>query len=252
MELRIVNPELGFSKAPLVEPTEYGYLYMAARVQRSVIPWVLPSAKRARLLRVLKPLVRDLEKLDGVLRAKVFRAIVRPPTARFSSYLNARRPSLHVADFDVLVLVEARSRELADRVRESPAYLAMRSVLEREAEDLFVMSARNAKRIADVDTTRTGLFLFNHFAADDAGVMLELWEYLAAWYERETGLDNSVALVPRRGENDDYAIVNWARWDEHPLRHFWHQLAKRGFWRYVTANLETNHAGSMPIYCRLA
>lgn len=138
MELQIVNPELGFSKAPLVEPTEYGYLYMAARV-RSVIPWVLPSAKRARLLRVLKPLVRDLETLDGVLRAKVFRAIVRPPTARFSSYLNARR-SLHVADFDVFVLVEARSRELAERMRESTAYLAVRSVLEREAEGLFVMS----------------------------------------------------------------------------------------------------------------
>lgn len=39
MELQIVNPELGFSKAPLVEPTEYGYLYLAARVGRSVIPW---------------------------------------------------------------------------------------------------------------------------------------------------------------------------------------------------------------------
>ena len=113
------------------------------------------------------------------------------------------------------------------------------------------MTARNAKRIADLDTSRRGLFLFNHFAADDARVMLQLWEYLADWYEKETGLDNSVALVPRR-KGSDYAVVNWARWDASPLRHFCHQLSKKSFWSYVTANLEANHAGSMPIYCRLA
>ena len=82
--------------------------------------------------------------------------------------------------------------------------------------------------------------------------MLDLWEYLAGWYSVETGLDNSVALTPIDPSRSDYAIVNWARWDEHPLLHFWHQLSKRSFWSYVTANLEANHAGSMPVYCRLA
>jgi hypothetical protein len=104
----------------------------------------------------------------------------------------------------------------------------------------------------DIRTMKKGLFLFNHFAADDAGVMLQLWDYLAGWYAVETGLDNSVAMVPLDGEKSDYAIVNWARWDVSPLQHFWHQLSKRSFWRYVTANLEANRAGSMPIYCRLA
>jgi hypothetical protein len=114
------------------------------------------------------------------------------------------------------------------------------------------MRARNARRIGDVDTSTQGLFLFNHFVADNSRVMLPLWERLAAWYVAETGLKNSVALVPEAGERFDYQIVNWARWDSSPLPHFWRQLSKRSFWRYVTANLDANHAASMPVYCRLA
>jgi hypothetical protein len=88
--------------------------------------------------------------------------------------------------------------------------------------------------------------------ADEQSVMLELWEYLAGWYAVETGLDNSVALVPEPGEKSDYAIVNWARWNVSPLRHVWHQLTKKSFWNYVTKNLEANHAAAMPIYYRRA
>ncbi|HZO26260.1 MAG TPA: hypothetical protein VFH48_09755 [Chloroflexota bacterium] len=58
--------------------------------------------------------------------------------------------------------------------------------------------------------------------------------------------------MPIERSKSDYTIVNWARWDENPLLHFWHQLSKRRFWSYVAANLEENHAGSMPVYCRLA
>jgi hypothetical protein len=58
--------------------------------------------------------------------------------------------------------------------------------------------------------------------------------------------------MPIENHRGDFAIVNWARWDQRPLRHFWQQLSKRGFWKYVTVNLEANQAASMPIYCRLA
>jgi hypothetical protein len=58
------------------------------------------------------------------------------------------------------------------------------------------LNARNVWRIADVDTSRGGLFLFNHFVAGDRQVILDLWDYLADWYRVETGLDNSVALGP--------------------------------------------------------
>lgn len=82
--------------------------------------------------------------------------------------------------------------------------------------------------------------------------MLQLWDHLAGWYVAETGLRNSVALLPLAGEPADYAIVNWPEWDTTPLHHFWNQLSKQRFWRYVAANLEANQAASMPIYCRMA
>jgi hypothetical protein len=249
---RIVNADPRYPKATLTEPTTHGYVYVAAAVRPSPIPLVLPSVERSSLLVRLKELAGDLERLGTVVKATVFRAIVVPPTARSSSYLKGRRASLHVANFDVAVLVQTTTPATAREVQTAPAYEALMNALRSNAEAMYVIAARNARRIGDVDTTRKGLFLFNHFAADDAGVMVQLWEYLAGWYTAETGLDNSVALVRLDGERSDYAIVNWARWDENPLRHFWRQLSKKSFWSYVAANLEANRAGSMPIYYRLA
>jgi hypothetical protein len=55
-----------------------------------------------------------------------------------------------------------------------------------------------------------------------------------------------------KGQRSDYVIVNWARRDGGALRHFFHQLSKRSYWRYVVGNLEANRAASMPVYCRMA
>jgi hypothetical protein len=175
-----------------------------------------------------------------------------PPTAKFSAYLKSRGSDVQIANFDVLVLIEARSPSTAKELERAPVVRALIDVLEADASKVSVVAARNAKRIGDVDVSRDGLFLFNHFVAEDARVMDELWDHLAGWYAVETGLDNSVAMVPLEGQRADYAIVNWARWDSSPLRHFWSQLSKRSFWKYVTANLDVNHAAAMPVYCRLA
>jgi hypothetical protein len=252
LDLQIVNPDAKYSKVDLVEPTAHGFIYVAAAVRPGSTPLVLANADRKNLLEMLKHLADGLLRLGPVVNATVFRAIVMPPTSWFSRYLKEHRNGLHVANFDVLVLIETTSPETAREVQESAAYRVLVDVLRVKAETLHMVAARNIRRIANVDTTRQGLFLFNHFAADDAGVMRQLWEYLADWYAVETGLDNSVALAPVDGERSDYAIINWARWDTSPTRHFWHQLSKRSFWRYVTANLDANHAASMPIYCRLA
>jgi hypothetical protein len=40
-----------------------------------------------------------------------------------------------------------------------------------------------------------------------------VWDYLAGWYEAETGLDNSILLEPLKGEQSDYVLINHARWD---------------------------------------
>ncbi|MDO8540713.1 MAG: hypothetical protein Q7S40_09785 [Opitutaceae bacterium] len=174
-----------------------------------------------------------------------------PPTARFSSYLKERGSRVERANFDVIVLIQASSLAAARDVQMSPAYGFMLAAIRKASRPVHVIAARNARRIGDVAAGK-GLFLFNHFAAEDVSVMLPLWEYLAGWYVAETGLTNSIALVPEEGGKSDYAIINWARWDVSPLRHFWTQLTKPSFWRTVPRNLDANHAASMPIYCRLA
>jgi hypothetical protein len=236
-----------------MEPTRRGYIYVAACVQPHGAV-VLPTPKRFRLLRRLKDLTRGLERVEGVIKGDVFRAIIVPPPERFSMYLQERTPPMQPADFDVAALVQTISPSAAQEVARSAAYRALVEAMRTASLDrrVFTMVAHNAKRIANVDTSRDGLFLFNHFAADDPSVMLHLWDYLADWYTKETGLNNSIALVPEAGQRSDYSIVNWARWEMGPLRHFWHQLSKKSFWRYITQNLEANHAASMPIYCRLA
>jgi hypothetical protein len=250
--LRLVNADPKYPKATLIPPTIRGYLYVAAAVRPGTLPVVLPSAHRSQLLNTLKTLTKDLAAVDAVVKIDLFRALVMPPTASFSAYLKERRTSLRVANFDVLLLIQTTSPATARNLQDTPAYRTLVETVRREAERVHIMSARNVRRIGDVDTTREGLFLFNHFAADHADVMLELWEYLAVWYVKDTGLRNSIALMPTAGESSDYTIVNWARWDTNPVRHFWHQLSKRSFWKYVTTNLDVNRAASMPIYCRLA
>lgn len=182
----------------------------------------------------------------------MFRAIAIPPTLRTSSYLRDRRPSVHPPRFDVLVLVETSSPEKAAEVRRTAAYAALADAMKRAAETVHVLSARNEKRVADVDENRQGLFLFNHFVAEDRRTGTELWEHLASWFGKETGLDNSILLVPLDGERSDYAFINESRWDTSLPRHLWNQLRNKTFRSFVLANLEANRVGSMPVFYRLA
>ncbi|MGH2370011.1 MAG: hypothetical protein ACRDI2_17675 [Chloroflexota bacterium] len=251
-ELRIVNPDPRYSKVRQIEPTTLGYLYVAATVRPGPIPLVLPSVDRSSLLVRLKELARGLERLDAVVKATVFRALVIPPTARLNAYLRERGTSVRVPRFDVVVLVETTSPEATRDVQAAPAYDALMDALRSNAEAVQVIAARNAKRIGDVDKSRQGLFLFNHFVADDASVGLALWDYLADWFAVETGLDNSILLVPLDGERSTYAFVNHARWDVSLPQFLWHQLSKKSFRSYVLANLEANRVGSLPVLYRLA
>lgn len=249
--LHILHPSPKFPRATLIEPTTRGYLYLAAAV-RPGAPLVRANARRSAVLAEALAGLRKLSASPAVVQADLFRAIVMPPTGRFSAYLKERAGTIHIANFDVIALIQTDSPASARDLESAPAFIALREELDRSADYVHLAAARNIKRIGDVDTSRPGLFLFNHFAAADPDVMLELWDYLAGWYAAETGLNNSVAMMPLEGEPSDYTIINWARWDSRPLPHFWRQLSRPSFWRYVTANLDANHAASMPIYCRLA
>jgi hypothetical protein len=113
------------------------------------------------------------------------------------------------------------------------------------------MPARCIRSMGDVDKGRQGLFLFNHFDADDADdaeVALEVWELLAGWYATETDLDNSTLLSPIG--KADYVLVNHARWDVRIPTLVVRQFGKPSFWTGVRKMLKQNGVVAMPILYR--
>lgn len=242
MELRIVNPDPKYAQPPLAVPPTAGYLHIAASVAPPAgPPFVRPNAGRTRLLDQLKRSAADLEDVNGVARVSVYRAILIPPLGRSAQ---------HPARFDVAVLVETISPAALETVTDSASCQQILAATRAAARNVHVMAARCVRSLGEVDTTRPGLFLFNHFAAADPEIALELWEHLAGWYVAETGLDNSTLLAPN--EADDYALVNHARWDKSPARLAIEQFAKPSFSRYVRANLRAHQVTAMPALYRLA
>lgn len=246
MELKIVNPKPRYGRAPLIEPPPLGYIQVAAAVEppsRGPLPGRSP--RKQALLATLKSLARQLERLETVEKATVYRAILVPPPAGY-----AKEKASHVARHDVVLLIETTSPEVIDEVQRTEPYKLALEAVTGATSDVLVMTARCVRRIGDVDKTRQGLFLFNYFVADDPEVALELWDYLAGWYVVETGLRNSTLLAPIG--DADYVFVNHARWDESLPRFMVRQMAKPSFFTYMLANMRANRTGAMPLLYRLA
>ncbi len=250
MEPKIVHACPDYSTVELIEPTTLGYIHIAAEVAPRRAPFFPNSHEKTALLSRLKELGHDLERLESVERVTVFDAVVLPPPP--NGYVKERQDSIHIARFDIVILIETTSPAVLRAVQATPAYQALLDALQSNARTMHIIDARNARRINDVVRRPRGLFLFNYFVADDAQVALRLWDYLADWYAKETGMDNSVLLLPMEGEPSDYRFINHARWDVGLLRFLWRQMSRKSFRNYVLANLEANHVGSMPIMYRLA
>src|SRR5215831_12932155 len=103
MELAIVNPSPRWPSATLREPLPYGYIHLAAVVEpprQPGPPFPGRSERETALLVRLKALAAELERLEPVLGATVYRAVPVPP-------VGDQTP--HPARFDVAVLIEAGS-----------------------------------------------------------------------------------------------------------------------------------------------
>lgn len=243
MELNIVNSQPKYALPRFVDPPLNGYIHVAAAVEppRGRAPFPGRSAAKSALLERSKSLARQLQDLEDVQKATVYRATVIPPPGGAEVASPAR--------YDVVVLIETTTPEVIEQVQSAEPYRLLIEAVTRGSKDLHVMAARCVTCVADVDKSRQGMFLFNYFTGADAQVTLQLWGYLAGWYAVETGMDNSTLLQPV-GESD-YTIVNHARWNSLPA-FMMRQLAKKSFRTYVIANLRANQAVSMPILYRLA
>jgi hypothetical protein len=241
MALRIVNPQPNYPPVKLIEPTPLGYLHVAGVVDppRGRIPFPGNSPQKAALLTRLTSLARQLERLSTVEKATVYRAILIAPPSGY-----AKQQPTQLARSDVVVLIETTSPEVTGEVQTVEPYKLLVAAVQDAARDVHMMAARCVKRVADVDKTRQGLFLFNYFVADDAAVALQLWDYLAGWYAVETGLRNSTVLEPLG--DADYVFVNHARWDHSVPRFMLRQLTKPSFG--ATCSLTCRPIG--PARCR--
>ena len=249
MELRLVNPDPRYSKVRLIEPAPLGYLHVAAEVRAPKRPGpVLFSRERSQLVGALKVLGRQLEQVPGVQKVTVYEAIA---FGLPSAYVRQRATLIQPARFDVVVLAETDSPDMTQDVRGSTEYQALVDHLTAGSQRVHAIAARNIKRVGDVDKSRPGIFLFNYFVGEDPQVVLELWDYLAGWYQVETGLDNSTVLAPLEGEAPNFIIINHARWDGSLVSVLAKQLAKKSFRSYVLGNLDANQVGAMPVIYRL-
>ena len=251
--LRIVNPDPRYEAVQLLEPTALGYILLECSVVPAKIPFVMPSSGRSELIGQLKEIARRLATAEDVVDVHVFRSVIVPPGAKFFDYVKQHPDKVTPANYDVEVLIQTTSPMTARGLLMHPEFAALGAAMREHATTLNVLVARNGKRIGDIDLSRKDdLYLFNHFAGEDREVVCELWDYLADWYVKETGLQNSIGLVPMDDEQSSYAIVNFASWNDSLLGHFARSVGKSSFWKYIKANLDANRAASMPVYCRLA
>jgi hypothetical protein len=247
--LTVVNASERFPKVPaLVEPTTSGYILDAAQVDRRP-PFLPNSREKRRLISLCKQWCRELEADPNVVSAVVFDAILIPPGR--GEFIKERPGRVHIARFDLVILIETTSPQAIDAIEASPVYARMERAVEEEATDTYAVAATNVRRMGPVDHDTQGVFLFNYFFADDTARNLAVWEYTAGWFQKETGLDNSTVLLPREGERSDYRIINHCRWDR--LRDILPSLTlKSSFHNYVLANFEANNVAAMPILYRIA
>lgn len=246
--LRIVNAELRFPRVDLIEPSASRFIHIAAEIE-SRPPFLPDSSAKKQVLAKAKDACTRLAREPGVESAAVFTAILVPPG--LGEYAKQRADRLHIARFDLAVLIECDNADTVQRIQRHPAYEAMQRAIAEAASYVHAITATNPRRIGPVDHTRQGVFLFNHFAADSLAENLAVWDYTAGWFEVETNLHNSTVLLPDDPAKSQYSIINHCRWDR--LGDVLPSLLfKKTFHSYVLENFAANNVAAMPILYRLA
>ena len=247
-----VLPSAGtFPRVRLIDPIDSGFMLLAAEVDRPQGPlFLFASRRKRRLIEDCKQLCDRIRQQAGIRDASVFQALVAPPGGD-SPYLRRRGESIHVARFDVVILIETESLKAADDIRSGPLYRALDERVRGVARYVYATAATNVKRMGPVDHSRGGVFLFNYFVADRQAQNIAVWHYTAGWFQQETCLDNSTVLLPSGQAEAGYTLINHCRWPR--LRDVLPSLLfKRSFRRYVLEHFEANDTAPIPILYRLA
>jgi hypothetical protein len=246
-ELTIVNQQLNFPTVSLVAPSASVFVHIAAEVDARPA-FLRNSGRKQRAVARCKELCNRIQSAAGIVDAVVFDAILIPPGR--GEFINRRRERVHIARFDLAILIECASPGAVNALKTHPAYIEVLQVISGVASFTHSIVATNARRIAPVDHSRNGVFLFNYFFADSVDRNLAVWDYTAGWFQAETGLDNSTVLLPVDPDRSKYSIINHCRWDSLG-RVLPSLIFKKSFHSYVLDNFAANNVAAMPILYRL-
>jgi hypothetical protein len=245
-EIKITNPGERYHRASLIEPSPSGYVHIAAEIDPPSRPGPAgPTRARNDALAELSHAGSRLVEQHPRWKIELFRAVGFPP---LDALPIPERYRSAAAFYDVIVLITTGNTAELRSLPEDPAYQAVLNLLEQRGGRVTITRARNARRIADVPPDEK-LHLFNHFLADDGGA-LEVWDYLAGWYQQEMRLRNSEVLAPIDPDSTPFAFINHASWNMTLPRFISRQLARRSFRDFVLTNLRDNNIGSLPFLYR--
>jgi hypothetical protein len=245
-QTKIKNPGGRYHRASLIEPSHSGYVHIAAQIDPPTRPGpARPTPARNDALALLGRQRARLARQHPDWTVDVFRAVGFPPL----DALPIPEPYRNVAAFyDVIVLIKTANLVELSSISDDDAYHALLDILGQRARSLTITAARNARRIADVPSSGK-LHLFNHFFAEN-GFALDVWDYMAGWYQQEMGLTNSEVLAPIEPDSTPFAFINHASWNMSLARFISQQLSRRSFRSFVIANLRDNEIGSLPFLYR--
>ena len=248
-KLKVVNSHLDYDNVSLIEPSNNYFLHIAIEVDKVLTPFfIFESSLKKEVIKKSKAFCAKLLSQHQVAEAHVFKAILIPPGR--SKLIAENKNKVNIAKFDIAILIEIDTEETLKTIQNDTSFLEMIGYLEENSNRVHQTVASNVRRIGAVDHTTQGVFLFNYFYADDVEQNLEVWNYTAGWFEKETELDNSTLLLPLKKDNSDYAVINHCRWDS--LTDILPSLLfKRTFKTYVLDNFYENNVGAMPILYRL-
>ena len=167
--MKIVNEHLNYPKAELISPNTKGYLHIGLEVDYSLFPFFLfTSTRKKEIINKTNQLLSEIEKQQGVDTVSLFRAVIMPPAKQ--SYLDSIKGEIHVAKFDIAILIETENIDVAKKIRDHEKTHQLIEYCEKNASFTHITVLENAKRIAEVDKSRKGIFLFNYFYAEDPNI----------------------------------------------------------------------------------
>ena len=235
----------------LREPNALGYIAITAEVE---LPNILSSnsPKKLQLLAELKIRCRELKNSSAIIyRADIFDALIIPPgTATGKKLIKEKSYDVHVAKFDIVILIECASVEDALAIRGTRALETIVKLTRLRSTYLDIMVYKNPKRINEVSKDTDGIFLFNYFYSEDTKTLLEVWEYTAGWWTKNANLTNSTLLQPVLA-GSSYNLINHCRWDN-LIDVLPSLIFKPNMKRFVLKNFTDNNIVAMPILYRLA